>query len=84
MDETAAMRMSTGRYINFFTDNGKHDIFIIINEANDINDQDIKEAIDKIDEIDDLLREKIADLTDDELQEILEPMFEYGVQIIRK
>lgn len=84
MDETDMMRIAEGRYINFFTDNGKYDIFIIINEPNDINDKNGKDAAKTIDMIDELLRDKIDKMSDEEIESFLEPVFEYGVQIIRK
>ena len=87
MDETNMMRIATGHYINFFTDNGRCDIFIIINEANEYDDcvglnteTSMQEVINKVD---DMLRDQIDKLTNNEIEEMLEPLFPYGIQIIR-
>lgn len=86
MDEMKRTRLATGCYMNFFNDVGDYDIFIIFNEGNTVrlqNMEDVEDIEKKIELIDDLLRDKIDKMTDEEICETLDPILEYGIQIIR-
>lgn len=70
------IHVSTGAYINY---HGKGDLFIVINEPNDVNDDILSNAIEFLDEKDfddegNSLREIITQLED--------LFFPYGVQIL--
>ena len=79
--------LNTGHYLNYWRDDGKFDLFIIINEGN-------YEAVDKIPM--EILNEAISIcdryITDremneeecEELDQLLSEIFEFGVQVFKR
>ena len=77
--QTYYMRLCTGHYLNYYDTLGRRDIFIIINEGNyDATDPLPVEKLHKAEEI---CERCIATGSVDKLQDELEEVFEFGVQI---
>lgn len=77
------LKLATGHYMNYFHDYGG-DLFVIINEPNgDATEGLDVEKLNRADKIcTDYLSSIESDFNKKELEEKLEEVFEYGVQII--
>lgn len=71
------MNITTGYYINFY-ESGGVDLYVIINEANDV-------SLEKICKAEEYMEDKdLSSITNKELEDAMDRIFEYGVQIVRR
>ena len=77
MYDTDAITFARGYSLNYFSEDGKFDLFVIINEPNPI--EKIDEAIDYIDSYD-MITGSLEELHD----ALEEKYFPYGVELLRR
>lgn len=79
--------LCTGHYFNYWKDDGKFDLFIIINEGNyEAVDQMPMEIFNKAISIcDEYVKDReMIEEEREELEQLLEEIFEFGVQIFKR
>lgn len=74
------MVLCTGHYLNYYDVLGRRDLFIIINEGNYEATDSL--PVEKLYKAEEICERCIASESTDKLQDELEEIFEFGVQIL--
>ena len=80
MKEKQNMVLCTGHYLNYYEAFGGRDLFIIINEGNYEATDSL--PVEKLHKAEEICERCIATKSVDKLQDELEEIFEFGVQIL--